>query len=81
MLAWNGLTKKPKVQALHKQIVDACKFPQMFCKVSCMWSKLTADNKPQCLNTDFDPEVIVKSNPMPMIGFTSIAQEGMMLLV
>jgi len=46
MPAWNGLTKKAKHQALHKQIVDACKFPQMFCKVSYMWSELTADNKP-----------------------------------
>jgi len=78
---WNGLTKKAKHQALHKQIVDACKFPQMFCKVSYMWSELTADNKPQCVHTDFDPELVEKTDPKPMIGFTSIAKEGMMLLV
>jgi len=34
----NGLTKNKKHHALQKQIVDACKFPQMFCKVSYMWS-------------------------------------------
>ena len=78
---WNGLTKNAKHKALHKQIVDACKFPQMFCKVSYMWSELTADNKPQCVHTDFDPELVEKTVPKPMIGFTSIAKEGMMLLV
>ena len=78
---WNGLTKKPEHQALHKQIVDGCNFPEMFCKVSYMWSELTADNKLQCVHTDFDPELVEKTNPKPMIGFTSIAKEGMMLLV
>ncbi len=78
---WNGLTKKKQHQALHQQIVDACKFPQMFCKVSYMWSELTADNQPQCVHTDFDPELVEKTVPKPMIGFTSIAKEGMMLLV
>jgi hypothetical protein len=81
MPEWNGLTKKPKHQALHKQIVDACNYSQMFCKVSYMWSELTADNKPQCVHTDFDLKVVEKSDPKPMIGFTSIAKEGMMLLV
>jgi len=71
----------PKHQALHKQIVDACKSPQMFCKVSYMWSELTADNKPQCVHTDFNPKLVEKSNPKPMISFTSITQEGMILLV
>ena len=46
-----------------------------------MWSELTADNKPQCVHTDFDLKVVEKSDPKPMIGFTSIAKEGMMLLV
>ena len=78
---WNGLTKNKKHQALQKQIVDACKFPQMFCKVSYMWSELIADNKPQCVHTDFTPELVEKTDPKPMIGFTSIAKEGMMLLV
>jgi len=27
----NSLTKKAKHQVLHKQIVDACKFPERFC--------------------------------------------------
>ena len=65
MPAWNGLTKKPKHQALHEQIVDACKFPQMFCKVSYMWPELTADNKPQCVHTDFDPKLVEKTVPKP----------------
>jgi hypothetical protein len=78
---WNGLTKNKKHKALQKQIVDACKFPQMFCKVSYMWSELIADNKPQCVHTDFTPELVEKTDPKPMIGFTSIAKEGMMLLV
>jgi len=55
---WNGLTKNPKHQVLQKQIVDACEFPLMFCKVSYMWSELIADNKPQCVHTDFDPELV-----------------------
>jgi len=46
-----------------------------------MWSELTADNKPQCVHTDFTPELVEKANPKPMIGFTSIAKEGLMLLV
>ena len=75
---WNGLTKNPKHKALQKQIVDACKFP---CKVSYMWSELIADNKPQCVHTDFDPKLVEKTDPKPMIRFTSIAKEGMMLLV
>jgi len=81
MPEWNGLTKREKHQALHKQIVEGCNFPQMFCKVSYMWSELKADNLPQCVHTDFDLEVVEKSDPKPMIGFTSIANEGMMLLV
>jgi len=46
-----------------------------------MWSELTADNKPQCVHTAFDPKLVEKTDPKPMIGFTSIATEGMMLLV
>jgi len=65
MPAWNGLTKKPKHQALHKQIVDACKFSQMFCKVSYMWSELTADNKPWCVHTDFDPKLLRSPTQSP----------------
>jgi len=33
-----------------------------------MWSELITDNKPQCVHTDFDPEVVEKSKPKPMIG-------------
>ncbi len=46
-----------------------------------MLSELITDNKPQCVHTDFDPEVVEESNLEPMIGFPAIAQEGMMLLV
>jgi len=46
-----------------------------------MWSELTADNKLQCVHTDFDPKLVEKTDPKPMIGSTSIAKEGMMLLV
>jgi len=46
-----------------------------------MWSELITDSKPQCVHTDFDPELVEKTDPKPMIGFTSIANEGMMLLV
>ena len=46
-----------------------------------MWSELTADDKPQCVYTDFDPKLVEKTVPKPMIGFTSIAIEGMMLLL
>jgi len=46
-----------------------------------MWSELTADNKPQCVHTDFDPKLVEITDPKPMIGFTPIAKEGMMLLV
>ncbi len=81
MSAWNGLTKKPRHQVLQKQFVDVCKFPEMFFKVSYMWLELIANNKPQCVHTDFHPEVVEKSIPQPMIGLTSIAQEEMMLLV
>ena len=65
MPTWNDLTKKPKHQALHKKIVDAWKFSQMFCKVSYMWSELSADNKPQCVHTDFTPELVEKTDPNP----------------
>jgi len=46
-----------------------------------MRSELIADNKPQRVHTDFDPELVEKTNPKPMIGFTSSAIEGMILLV
>ena len=62
---WNGLTKNPKHQVLHKQIVDACKFPQMFCKVSYMGSELIADNKPQCVHTDLLQNLLRKLSPSP----------------
>jgi len=80
MPAWNGLSKKSEHKVMHKN-VDACKFLQLFCKVSYMWSELIADNKPHCVHTDFDTQVVEKSNQIPTIGFTSIGQEGMMLLV
>jgi len=42
-----------------------------------MWSELIADNA----HTDFDSENVGMSNPKPTIGFTSMAQEGMMLIM
>jgi len=48
--------------------VDACKFPEIFCKVSFMWSEHTNDNKPYCVHTTFDPDVVEESNPKPMIS-------------
>ncbi len=46
-----------------------------------MWSELVTENKPQGPHTDFDPELVQRSNPKPLIGFTPIADEGMILLV
>jgi len=63
------------------QLQNSIRCNQCVCKVSYRWSELTADNKPQCVHTDFDPEIVEKSNPKPMIGVTSITKEGMMLLV
>jgi len=63
------------------KIVDACKIPEeILLGMSYMWSKLN-NNKLECVRTDFDPEVIEKFNSKPMICFTAIAQEGMMLHV
>ncbi len=78
-MEWSNQNKKHQV--LHQCIVDACKNPQMFCKTSYMWSELIAENKPQCAHTDFDPQVVMDSDPKPLIGFTPMAKEGMILLV
>jgi len=62
----SGLTKKENTKFCNIQIVDACNFPKMFCKVSCMWSELT-DNKPHCVYTDFDQKVVEESNQSPCL--------------
>jgi len=46
MPEWNGLAKKKKHHILHQQIVDTCKFPEMFFKVSYLWYRPITDKTP-----------------------------------
>ncbi len=63
---------------MHKQIVDACKFLRCFARCPiCGQNSLLITN----LSVFTLISTLTLLTTKPMIGFTSIAQEGMMLLV
>jgi len=60
--AWNGLTQKSQNTRLCVNRLWMLESSPNVLQ-SYVWSKLIADNKPQCVHLDFNPKLAEKSNP------------------
>jgi len=56
--------------------VDTWNFSEMLCDVSYMWSELITDNKPQCVQPDFDPNLLMSPTQSPWLVSCSLVERA-----